>query len=120
MLAVDRKIGSTETKACRLHFSSLEVSSLEVQRILRHCGITGIWAGQLMEDYLCVLMMHGDVLDGEVARRVNKKFGCNLEAEEIKQWYDTAQGQAEGSWGWFNGKPDDDVEVRVILNHCGL
>ncbi|KAA6414383.1 MAG: hypothetical protein FRX48_01132 [Lasallia pustulata] len=38
------------------HFSSLAVSSLEVQRILRHCGITGIWPGQLMEDYVCVLI----------------------------------------------------------------
>ena len=67
-----------------------------------------------------MLMMHGDILDGEVVRRVNNKFGCNLEAEEIKRWYEAVEGQMEGSWGWLNGKADDDVEVRVILAHCGL
>lgn len=73
-----------------------------------------------MEDYLCVLMMYGDILDGEVARRVNKKFGCDLEAEVIKRWYEAVEGKMEGSWGWFSDKADDDVEVRVILTHCGL
>lgn len=65
-------------------------------------------------------MMHGHILDGEVARRVNEKFGCHLEAAEIRRWYDAVQGHVEGSWGWFNAKADDDVEVEVILTHCGL
>ena len=50
-----------------------------------------------MEDYVCVLMMHGDILDGEVARRVNKELGCTLEAEQIKRWYEAVEGKVEGS-----------------------
>ena len=67
-----------------------------------------------------MLMMHGDVLDGEVARRVNEELGCTLEAEQIKRWYEAVEDQLEGNCGWFNGKADDDAEVRFILSCCGL
>ena len=118
----ERNHPSTDTHppVHRSHFSSLSPSSLEVQRILRPCGITNIWAGQLLDDCLCVLMMHGDVLNGEVARRVNERFGCNLEAGDVAEWYEAVEGKAEGSWEWFNGKGEDDVEVRAILAKFGL
>lgn len=93
---------------------------MPVQRVLRSCGLRRLWFGQAEEDALAVLLQHGELLDGEIARRVTKRFGCECSEKMVRYWYERNVRSEEGSWAWFEGKDASDVEVKRILREFGL
>lgn len=69
---------------------------------------------------MAVLLLHSDLDDAEIARRLSEKFEGECSEKLVRWWYRKNVRSELGSWAWFEGKGKEDAEVKRVLGVFGL